>query len=466
MGHQEFAHASPNWFIRYGGLVAAGLREIREKLFPERQVLLRSSRSVRSLALPGWLQAMIVAACLTTFGGVTYLTVGYFALQRSLDQIAASGAATSLGDANRQLEVINDQYAALKSRYDALAAQQTGSPDANRQDLERKLKDAQAKMATPNGDVVQLQKSLDDLRAQLKQSESARLAEQGRNKDLQVQMETLQARANLLKALVDAKDQQLQQLSSGRTTSDKTSMATPPVAPPAQSPDALAAANDNPLVDNPDWDAPVQQAALETGNDRPMSELERLIASTGIDLDRLLRSLGGGPPGQGGPFIAADGMRNSTLDAARNAELQKLIKTLPLASPLGHYEVESPFGIRRDPFNGREAFHSGIDLGAYYRAPVYSTGPGVVSFTGVKGSYGRVVEIDHGHGIVTRYAHLHRILVARGQRIGAHVEVGELGSTGRSTGPHLHYEVMLDGRPVDPNKFLEAGKNVVRASAK
>jgi murein DD-endopeptidase MepM/ murein hydrolase activator NlpD len=87
-----------------------------------------------------------------------------------------------------------------------------------------------------------------------------------------------------------------------------------------------------------------------------------------------------------------------------------------------------------------------------------------VIFTGVKDSYGKLVEIDHGHGIVTRYAHLHRILVARGQKIGAHHEIGELGSTGRSTGPHLHYEVLVDGTALDPEKFLQAGKNVVQTS--
>ncbi|MDE1904689.1 MAG: M23 family metallopeptidase, partial [Alphaproteobacteria bacterium] len=91
--------------------------------------------------------------------------------------------------------------------------------------------------------------------------------------------------------------------------------------------------------------------------------------------------------------------------------------------------------------------------------------PGVVIFTGWKEGYGRTIEIDHGHGIVTLYAHLHRIMVANGERVAAHVKIAQLGSTGRSTGPHLHYEIRLDGRPVNPEKFLEAGKNVVQASA-
>jgi murein DD-endopeptidase MepM/ murein hydrolase activator NlpD len=117
-----------------------------------------------------------------------------------------------------------------------------------------------------------------------------------------------------------------------------------------------------------------------------------------------------------------------------------------------------------DPINHRESFHPGLDMDAPYRTTVYSTGAGTIIFTGNMDSYGRVVEIDHGHGIITRYAHLHRILVAKGQKVGLHTPIAELGSTGRSTGPHLHYEVRLDGQAVDPAKFMQAGKNVVQVS--
>jgi murein DD-endopeptidase MepM/ murein hydrolase activator NlpD len=87
-----------------------------------------------------------------------------------------------------------------------------------------------------------------------------------------------------------------------------------------------------------------------------------------------------------------------------------------------------------------------------------------VIFTGVRDAYGRGVEIDHGHGIVTRYAHLHRILVARGQKVGPETEIAQLGSTGRSTGPHVHYEVLVDGVAQDPEKFMQAGRGVVQIS--
>ena len=93
-------------------------------------------------------------------------------------------------------------------------------------------------------------------------------------------------------------------------------------------------------------------------------------------------------------------------------------------------------------------------MDASYRSPVYATAPGTVIYAGWLGDYGRAVEIDHGLGIVTLYAHLTRCLVSAGESVDRHSEIGLVGSTGRSTGPHVHYEVRVDGRPIDPAKFL------------
>jgi murein DD-endopeptidase MepM/ murein hydrolase activator NlpD len=110
--------------------------------------------------------------------------------------------------------------------------------------------------------------------------------------------------------------------------------------------------------------------------------------------------------------------------------------------------------------------HTGLDFSAPFRSPVYNTGPGIVIYAGPKGEYGKVVEIDHGGGIVTRYAHLHRTLVVRGQRLGEREQIGQLGSTGRSTGPHVHYEVLVNGVPQDPEKFLAIGRSVLAAAVR
>jgi murein DD-endopeptidase MepM/ murein hydrolase activator NlpD len=147
-------------------------------------------------------------------------------------------------------------------------------------------------------------------------------------------------------------------------------------------------------------------------------------------------------------------------------QVAKLMKTLPLTAPLDKYNFESPFGVRHDPFNGRAAMHTGVDLSGPYKTPVMSTAPGTVVFAGYSTGYGKLVEIDHGNGIHTKYGHLNRILVNVGQKIGKHSPIGLLGSSGRSTGPHVHYEVVVNGTPQDPEKFLEAGKSpmLIKAS--
>jgi murein DD-endopeptidase MepM/ murein hydrolase activator NlpD len=129
----------------------------------------------------------------------------------------------------------------------------------------------------------------------------------------------------------------------------------------------------------------------------------------------------------------------------------------PLRKPLpGALQMTSTFGYRTDPFLGRPALHSGVDLREDYGAPVRATAAGVVTAAGPQGGYGNLVEIDHGGGLATRYGHLSGINVVPGQQVGPGAVVGQVGSTGRSTGPHLHYEVRMDGEAVDPTRFLKA----------
>ena len=140
---------------------------------------------------------------------------------------------------------------------------------------------------------------------------------------------------------------------------------------------------------------------------------------------------------------------------------ENVVSTLPLADPVGvPSHLTSNYGLRVDPFNQRPGWHNGIDVGAYWNAPITATGPGKVSFAGTKSGYGRLVEIDHGNGFKSRYGHLRRINVSTGDTVAIGDTVGAMGSTGRSTGPHLHYEVWFNNKPYDPVEFLRAGKHV------
>jgi murein DD-endopeptidase MepM/ murein hydrolase activator NlpD len=180
--------------------------------------------------------------------------------------------------------------------------------------------------------------------------------------------------------------------------------------------------------------------------------LRRIFARTGLRAGELLSDdgLSGGEP-----VLAS---RTSPEEEGALYYQLKGLRALPLLAPLARYRIASDFGPRRDPVTGRQARHQGIDLAAPARAQVLSTAPGVVVTASWEGAYGRMVEVDHGFGLKTRYGHLAQTLVRPGQAVRAGDPLGVIGSSGRSTGRHLHYEVRVKGRPVDPMRFLQAGR--------
>jgi murein DD-endopeptidase MepM/ murein hydrolase activator NlpD len=169
----------------------------------------------------------------------------------------------------------------------------------------------------------------------------------------------------------------------------------------------------------------------------------------------------------GGPLVPVEsGLRFDASvreldDALEKLEAVKAIaRVAPIHNPAPGQSVSSSFGVRRDPFLRRPAMHAGIDFRAPVGTAIRSAGAGKVVSAGWNGGYGRMVEIEHGDGYTTRYAHMSKIEVKEGQMVDVGTIVGEAGSSGRSTGPHLHYEVRRNGAPVDPLRFLKAGKKI------
>jgi murein DD-endopeptidase MepM/ murein hydrolase activator NlpD len=207
-------------------------------------------------------------------------------------------------------------------------------------------------------------------------------------------------------------------------------------------------------------------AAIDRQAKRISSRDEQIVAQTGLDPARLAPPHG--QAGVGGPYIPAEVDPNApafdqTLaraagDVAAAERLNALMPFVPLRAPLfGDASLTSPFGYRADPFLGRLALHPGVDLAQAYGAEIHATGAGRVVHAGPAGGYGIMVEIDHGNGLTTRYAHMSEALVEEGQDVVKGAVLGRIGSSGRSTGPHLHYEVRVDGEPVDPERYLRAG---------
>lgn len=211
---------------------------------------------------------------------------------------------------------------------------------------------------------------------------------------------------------------------------------------------------------------------LSERTDGTISQIETIVAMTGLDTAELVGRVAeamGGEAGQGGPYVelpASAGEENpldfkvANLDSRINRwqYLRQVLNYLPLAAPVDYYRLASAFGRRRDPVTRRWAQHNGVDLSYHLNTPILAPAPGRVVFTGWRGSLGRVIEIDHGMGIRTRYGHLKKILVKRGQIVGFRDKIALLGNSGRSTGPHVHYEILVDGKPRDPLKFINAGK--------
>jgi murein DD-endopeptidase MepM/ murein hydrolase activator NlpD len=218
----------------------------------------------------------------------------------------------------------------------------------------------------------------------------------------------------------------------------------------------------------------VRRLQVRTGE--TVADVEEMIVATGLDIDQLLAAA---PDeflaARGGPFVAlersADGpgaaaFAQSVFAVETQLErwnlLEEVLGIIPLTSPIDSYYISSQFGMRRDPFNGQRAMHNGIDMAGQFKSPLYAPAPGVVTKAGTWGSYGRMVEIDHGFGLITRYGHMEEVQVNRGDVIGFRDQIGLMGRSGRSTGTHVHYEVLFNDIPQDPTKFIRAGQHVFK----
>ncbi|WP_189621015.1 M23 family metallopeptidase [Novosphingobium colocasiae] len=172
---------------------------------------------------------------------------------------------------------------------------------------------------------------------------------------------------------------------------------------------------------------------------------------------------------EGGPFLRLATGSDGSLDSrfqrlgaslARMDALENGLESIPQVSPAHVAYVSSSYGYRADPFTGGAAFHAGLDFPGPMGSPIYAAAKGRVSFVGQKQGYGNCIEIDHGNGLMTRYAHLSRFGALVGQEVDAGTAIAAMGSTGRSTGSHLHFEVRINDRPVNPRPFLEAARRV------
>ena len=142
------------------------------------------------------------------------------------------------------------------------------------------------------------------------------------------------------------------------------------------------------------------------------------------------------------------------------AEHRATLRKIPFKSPMHYFYVTSPYGKRKHPKTGKYTFHHGVDLAGTWQENVRSTAPGTVIFAGVEGSFGKVVRVQHDYNIITTYAHLARVTVKRGDYVGENSVIGKMGSTGKTAGIHLHYEIRVNGTSVNPERFMNIGRQI------
>ncbi|WP_167495912.1 peptidoglycan DD-metalloendopeptidase family protein [Desulfosediminicola ganghwensis] len=205
-----------------------------------------------------------------------------------------------------------------------------------------------------------------------------------------------------------------------------------------------------------------QQAAFKEEKELLISTAVSELEERSVLIETIMHNIGvkvpapkssKGSQNSGGPFIEANpGIQDELLYKAD--KYTKLIKQIPLGSP-GTGPITSRFGARQDPFNGKRSVHEGLDFRGKTGDKIYATANGVIKRAFTNGSYGKYVEIDHLNGYTTSFAHMHSFVVRKGDRVQRGQLIGLVGNTGRSTGPHLHYEVKYRGKPVNPIKYIQ-----------
>jgi murein DD-endopeptidase MepM/ murein hydrolase activator NlpD len=199
-------------------------------------------------------------------------------------------------------------------------------------------------------------------------------------------------------------------------------------------------------------------ARLSKAVDTALGRFREALGRLGPDVRALLETSDGTQPkGSEASLLGAAAFAHIEARATEFGRLRATAEILPLRRPVAGTTLTSNFGMRKDPFTGAAAMHAGIDFRAVAGTPVLATSHGKITTARFSNGYGNLVEIDHGAGFTTRYGHLSQIDVKEGQEVAAGDAVGAIGSTGRSTGPHLHYETRVGGNPIDPTRLLEIG---------
>lgn len=441
------------------GRLTNRLNAALERHLPERRIFLKSDTETRFIRLRPLTQAAL-------FGG-TSLVLAWTILSSAVLVMDSMGAGTVREQARREQMVYEARLDALSRERDQRAAEAAA---------------AHERFNVALGGISDMQTAL--------------LSSEDRRKELETGLDVVQK--SLRKALADRDDARSQiALLQGQLDDNDTAAVAAKLEDERKTLDYLTAALTHTAGERDKLAAEANQAKQEASvlalekrlmqdrNDQIFAKLEEAVSVSMAPLDKMFKSVGlssakvisqvrKGYTGQGGPLapisfstksspLDADAERaNGVLDTLDQMNLYRLaVEKAPFAMPLNTaFRYSSGFGGRSDPFRKTRARHEGIDLAGKHGSPILSTADGTVTYAGWMSGYGNLVKIQHDFGLETRYGHMSKIRVKVGQKVSRGDRIGDMGSTGRSTGTHLHYEVRVGGNPVNPMTYIKAAQDV------
>jgi len=432
-----------------------------ERFFPERRLFLKSDSETRFIRLRPVTQAIALA------GGA--IALGWMILATAIILMDSISAGSGRDQTLRQQTLYEQRLNALSQDRDARAEEAARAHDRFNLALEQVAR-MQGRLLASEDRRRELETGIDviqnTLRRTIKERDEARALAEQANVALASQGGAPKTEAGRARDAVDTLDIMADALA---VTARERDLMEGAAEKSAERVEAVMAEKKALQSRNNEIFAKLEEAVSVS-----MEPLDKMFREAGMSPDDLLKTVKRGYSGQGGPLsplvLSTSGSVSNPDEVRANAILQGLDRMnlyrlaafkAPFAMPVnGAFRYTSPFGMRRDPKGAGMRMHDGIDLAGAYGLPIYATADGVVTEAGWGSGYGRLIKIKHEFGMETRYAHLSTLRVSVGDRVSRGDKIGDMGNSGRSTGTHLHYEIRIGGRPVNPMTFIKAANHV------
>ncbi|NBR88367.1 MAG: M23 family peptidase [Rhodobacteraceae bacterium] len=429
-----------------------------ERWFPERRVFLRSETDTRFIRLKP-------ATQMVAFLGASFF-VGWTIIATAILLMDSIGAGNFREQARRDQRTYENRLNSLATERDTRAAEALAAQDRFNAALDQ-ISLMQSELLSSETRRRELETGIEVIQSTLRRTIKER--------------EAAKSEANGLMAAADGNGKVV--LASAGTAPGTLDMMIEALADTARERDQIEENAQAALIQAEEMAAQIKSMEekngtifrqLEDAMTISVKPLDKMFRAAGMDTDRVLSQVRRGYAGQGGPLtpitFSTKGLA-PTLDETRANRLLSQMDQLnlyriaaqkaPFAVPVkSGFRFTSGFGYRRDPKTGGRRMHAGVDFAGPVGTPLYATADGVVVHAGWASGYGRLVKIQHEFGIETRYAHMNRLNVSVGQRVSRGQRIGDMGASGRVTGPHLHYEVRVGGQPVNPMIYIKAANDV------